>query len=76
MSTITIGTHNEFSSAYNVFFGNNYGAYRFSNITDFLNNGKPNRFLMNYSLIGGEGDGSLGAADFGTKQFGFMFKTA
>jgi hypothetical protein len=30
---------------------------------------------MNYSLIGGEGDGSL-AADFGTKQFGFMFKTA
>jgi hypothetical protein len=41
-----------------------------------LNNGKPNRFLMNYSLIGGEGDGSLGAADFGTKQFGFMFKTA
>jgi hypothetical protein len=31
---------------------------------------------MNYSLIGGEGDGSLGAADFGTKQFGFMFKTA
>jgi hypothetical protein len=30
---------------------------------------------MNYSLIG-EGDGSLGAADFGTKQFGFMFKTA
>jgi hypothetical protein len=54
MSTITIGTHNEFSSAYNVFFGNNYGAYRFSNITDFLNNGKPNRFLMNYSLIGGE----------------------
>jgi hypothetical protein len=73
MSTITIGTHNEFSSAYNVFFGNN-SIQVF--ITDFLNNGKPNRFLMNYSLIGGEGDGSLGAADFGTKQFGFMFKTA
>jgi hypothetical protein len=76
MSTITIGTHNEFSSAYNVFFGNNYGAYRFSNITDFLNNGKPNRFLMNYSLIGGEGDGSLGAADFGTKQFGFYVQNS
>jgi hypothetical protein len=29
---------------------------------------------MNYSLIGGEGDGSLGAAEFGTKQFGFMSK--
>jgi hypothetical protein len=23
---------------------------------------------MNYFLIGGEGDGSLGAAEFGTKQ--------
>jgi hypothetical protein len=71
MNTITIGTHNEFSSAYNVFFGNNYGAYRFSTLNDFLNNAKPNRFLMNYSLIGGEGDASLGAADFSTKQFGF-----
>jgi outer membrane receptor protein involved in Fe transport len=27
---------------------------------------------MNYSLIGGEGDGSLGAADFGTKQFFYV----
>jgi hypothetical protein len=34
-----------------------------------------NRFQLNYSLIGGEGDASLGAAEFGTKQFGFMLKT-
>jgi hypothetical protein len=34
---------------------------------------KTNTFSMNYSLIGGEGDGS-GAAEFGTKQFGFMSK--
>lgn len=70
ISTITIGTHNEFSSSRNVFFGNNFGSYRYSNLDDFLNGGKPNRFQMNYSLIGGEGDESLGAAEFGTKQFG------
>jgi hypothetical protein len=29
MSTITIGTHNEFSSAYNVFFGNNWSIQVF-----------------------------------------------
>jgi hypothetical protein len=74
MSTITIGTHNEFSSSRNVFFGNNYGGYRFSNLNDFLNGAKPNRFLLNYSLIGGEGDASLGAAEFGTKQFGFYIQ--
>ncbi|NGY36502.1 TonB-dependent receptor [Flavobacterium sp. XN-5] len=70
ISTITIGTHNEFSSSRNVFFGNNFGSYRYSNLDDFLNGAKPNRFQMNYSLIGGEGDESLGAAEFGTKQFG------
>jgi hypothetical protein len=69
-STITIGTHNEFSSSRNVFFGNNFGSYRYNNLDDFLNGAKPNRFQMNYSLIGGEGDESLGAAEFGTKQFG------
>ena len=36
-----------------------------------MNNEKPNRFQLNYSLIGGEGDDSQGAAEFGTKQFGF-----
>ncbi len=69
-NTLTIGTHNEFSSSRNVFFGNNFGSYRFASLDDFLTNKKPNRFQMNYSLIGGEGDDSLGAAEFGTKQFG------
>ena len=69
-NTITIGTHNEFSDSRNVFFGNNFGSYRYSNLNDFLNNAKPNRFQMNYSLIGGEGDESQGAAEFGTMQFG------
>lgn len=68
--TITLGTHNEFASSKNVFFNNNFGNYRFSSLNDFLNNLKPNRFRFNYSLIGGEGDDSKGAAEFGTKQFG------
>ena len=70
MSKITIGTHNEFSQSKNVFFINNFGSYRFSTFQQFLDNSKPNRFLINYSLIGGDGDGSLGAAEFGAKQFG------
>ncbi|MFV8371509.1 TonB-dependent receptor [Flavobacterium sp. LB2P6] len=74
MSKITIGTHNEFSQSRNVFFGNNFGSYRYASLNDFLNNAKPNRFQMNYSLIGGEGDDSQGAAEFGTKQFGFYIQ--
>lgn len=71
INKIIIGTHNEFSQSRNVFFGNNFGSYRYSNLDDFLLDRRPNRFQMNYSLIGGEGDESLGAAEFGTKQFGF-----
>jgi hypothetical protein len=54
-----------------VFFGNNFGSYRYANLDAFLNDGKPNRYLLNYSLVGGSGDDSQGAAEFGTKQFGF-----
>ncbi|MCI9844321.1 carboxypeptidase regulatory-like domain-containing protein [Flavobacterium pectinovorum] len=71
INKITIGTHNEFSQSKNVFFNNNFGSYRFSTFQHFLDDAKPNRFQMNYSLIGGEGDNSQGAAEFGTKQFGF-----
>ena len=74
MSKITIGTHNEFSKSRNVFFGNNFGSYRYASLDDFLLDRKPNRFQMNYSLIGGEGDDSQGAAEFGTKQFGFYIQ--
>ena len=70
INKITIGTHNEFSQSKNVFFGNNFGGYRYSSLDDFLLNRKPNRYLLNYSLIGGSGDDSQGAAEFGTKQFG------
>jgi len=68
--TITIGTHNEFSSAKNVFIGRNFGYYRFATVNDFINNAKPNRFRLGYSLVGGEADASLGAAEFDVMQFG------
>ena len=75
--TITIGTHNEFSSALNVFFGRNFGYYRFNalagngtGVLSFMNNLSPNRFRLGYSLVGGDGDGSQGAAEFDVMQFG------
>jgi len=79
--TITIGTHNEFSSSKNVFFGRNYGYYRFdriqtgvnqnnSGVVTFMNNLAPNRFRLGYSLVGGDGDASQGAAEFDVMQFG------
>ena len=72
--TITFGTHNEFSSALNVFFGRNFGDYRFRNTAEFLGNQKPDRFRINYSLVGGSGDNSLGAADFEVMQFGLYIQ--
>lgn len=72
--TITIGTHNEFSSAKNVFFGRNYGYYRFLNSNDFINNARPDNYRLGYSLVGGEGDASQGAAEFDVMQFGFYIQ--
>ncbi len=68
--TITIGTNNEFSSAKNVFFGRNFGYYRFSSLNDFLTGQNANRFRRGYSLLGGIGDDSQGAAEFDIFQFG------
>ncbi|MEA1787245.1 TonB-dependent receptor [Arenibacter sp. GZD96] len=69
--TITIGTHNEFSSVKNVFFNRNFGEYRFSNLQDFLDGNNANRYRTNYSLLGGIGDDSQGAAEFDLFQLGF-----
>lgn len=69
--TVTIGTNNEFSSAKNVFFRQNFGDYRFSSLSDFLNNELPNRYRHGYSLLGGIGDDSQGAAEFDFFQMGF-----
>ena len=70
----TIGTNNEFSFAKNVFFRNNFGNYRFSSLSDFLNDNRPNLYQLSYSLVGGSGDDSQGAAEFNVAQFGFYLQ--
>ncbi len=73
--TITIGTHNEFSSTKNLFFASNYGFYRFSSVDDFLNNALPNQYQRGYSLLSdGAGDTSSGAAEFDLSQYGLYFQ--
>ncbi len=67
---ITIGTNNEFSSSRNVFFRQNFGEYRFDNLNDFIEGNRANRYRHGYSLIGGSGDDSEGAAEFDIFQFG------
>ncbi len=68
--TITIGTNNEYSNSKNVFFRQNFGDYRFNSLSDFLNNESPNRYRYGYSLLGGNGDDSAGAAEFSLFQLG------
>ncbi|MEM9078088.1 MAG: carboxypeptidase regulatory-like domain-containing protein [Bacteroidota bacterium] len=68
--TITLGTNNEFSSVRNVFFRQNFGDYRFTNLDDFLNGELANRYRHGYSLIGGFGDESEGDAEFDLFQLG------
>lgn len=67
---ILIGTHNEFSYAKNVFISRNFGYYQYNNLNDFMNNAKPIRFRLGYSLFGGSGDDSQGAAEFNMNQYG------
>ncbi|CAM1345843.1 TonB-dependent receptor [Tenacibaculum crassostreae] len=71
---VTIGTHNEFSSVNNVFFGRNFGFYEFNNVNDFITNQKAIRYRLGYSLIGGNGDASEGAAKFDAYQLGVYFQ--
>ncbi|PKH49761.1 TonB-dependent receptor [Tenacibaculum sp. Bg11-29] len=71
---VTIGTHNEFSSMNNVFFGRNFGYYEFANVNDFLTKQNAIRYRLGYSLIGGNGDTSEGSAKFNAYQFGIYFQ--
>lgn len=72
--TVTIGANAELSSSLNVFFRQNFGDYRFSSLTDFLDGNRPNRYRHGYSLIGGFGDDSEGAAEFDFLQVGFYIQ--
>ncbi len=69
---ITIGTHNEFYSIYNVFMRQNFGVYWFSSLDDFLNDEPAYRYTRTYSLVDDiTGDGTAAAADFNAMQLGF-----
>jgi len=69
--TITLGTHNEWSTVKNLFFAFNYGQYQYDNIIDFFN-GDIDRLQRGYSLVSnGAGDTSSGSADFKVFQAGF-----
>ncbi len=72
--SMTFGTHNEFSSVNNVFFGRNFGFYEFNNLNDFITNQKAIRYRLGYSLIGGNGDTSEGSAKFNSMQLGFYLQ--
>ncbi|MEM9867241.1 MAG: carboxypeptidase regulatory-like domain-containing protein [Bacteroidota bacterium] len=67
--TITVGTHNEYSDITNVFFGRNFGEYTYNSLQDFFDD-DANEYRSSYSILGGVGDESLGAAEFELFQLG------
>lgn len=69
--TWTFGTHNEYSSFYNAFIGNNYGTYTFGDLATFLAEGNSIDYERSYSLVDAKtGDGTEAAAEFQTLQLG------
>ena len=79
--TITLGTHNEFSKAKNVFFANNFGYYQYKDqnsfdtgLQNFLNEANAEQYERGYSLLGGIGDDSLGSAQPELAQLGFYIQ--
>ncbi len=72
---VTLGTHNEFASAKNLFFANNFGYYEYDSVADFIAGGAPSNYQRGYSLLApGSGDSSSGASDFSTSQLGFYIQ--
>ena len=71
--TITLGTHNEYSDITNVFFGRNFGEYTYSTLQNFFDD-DANEYRSSYSLLGGVGDESVGAAEFELLQLGFYIQ--
>ncbi len=69
--TVTIGTHNEFYSIYNLFIRQNYGVYEYNSIDDFLKDSGAAEYDRSYSLVDNiTGDGSAAAAEFNAMQLG------
>lgn len=69
--TLTFGTHNEFSSFYNLFIRQNYGVYEFDSVNDFLSGAPASNYFRSFSGVDDKtGDGSAAAADFNALQIG------
>lgn len=69
---VTIGTHNEFYSIYNLFMRQNYGVYTYPNLASFMNGDSAQDYDRGYSLVDDKtGDGSAAAAEFNAMQLGF-----
>jgi len=74
--SITIGTHNEFYSFYNLFVQNIYGNYAYNSLANFQTVGTPGEVAPTYYAIGYSFDGtdnpsqSNGAAKFNAMQYG------
>ena len=65
--SLTLGTHNEFYSMYNLFIRQNFGSYRFNSLADFLAADSVRPIDYNYSYaVNGDG-----AANFNALQLGF-----
>jgi hypothetical protein len=75
--SITIGTHNEFYSFYNLFVQNIYGNYAYNSLANFQTVGTPAEVAPTYYAIGYSFDTtdnpsqSNGAAKFNAMQYGF-----
>ncbi|MDT0555443.1 TonB-dependent receptor [Patiriisocius hiemis] len=77
--SLTFGGNFEYTDVRNVFFGQNFGNYTFNSLADFntyLDGTQGNEvpvedYAYGYSLIGGLGDESQGAAEFNYSQLGF-----
>lgn len=69
--TITLGTHNEFYSMYNLFVRQNFGSYQFADLATFMNDGAAYQYDRTFSAVDAiTGDGSAAAADFNALQIG------
>ncbi|MEO7310775.1 MAG: TonB-dependent receptor [Chitinophagaceae bacterium] len=69
---VSAGVDFEFNDAYNAFIQNTFGNYRYSSITDFYTNAKPNQYIYGFSQLDNKGDATESAAKFKTMRLGFF----
>lgn len=69
---ITVGMHHEYYDLFNVFIRQNYGAYTFASISDFLTGAAATRYDRSFSNLDNiTGDDTKAAAAFKVLQLGF-----